>query len=359
MGDHVPALDFTNQAARRSRILVVDDLVENRRLLAHVLAADGYEVTTASDAIVALEIVARETPDLVITDVDMPGPSGVILCRQLKENPRTRLVPTIVITGLTARTQRLAAIEAGADDFIGKPFDTTELRARVRSLLRLKHFTDELDSAESVILSLAMTVEARDPYTFGHCQRMSGYARLLGARLGLTPHELSALHKGGYLHDVGKIGIPDAVLFKSGPLTADEFETVKRHTTIGDRLCGNLRSLDPVRPIIRSHHERIDGSGYPDSLAGGEVPLLAQIVSVVDLYDAMTTTRPYRSGLQPQDALAALGREAERGRFDRALIEAFVGFGPDTLVDSAQRFTQSAAAGLAATVAGSDAPIRT
>src|SRR5262245_52270733 len=194
----------------------------------------------------------------------MPGPSGVVLCRKLKENPRTRLVPTIVITGLTARAQRIAAIEAGADEFIGKPFDTSELRARVRSLLRLKHFTDELDSAQSVIMSLALTVEARDPYTFGHCQRMAGYAEMLGGRLGLSGQELAALHDGGYLHDVGKIGVPDAVLFKAGPLTPEEFETVKQHTVIGDRLCGNLRSLSLVRQIVRSHHERIDGSGYPD-----------------------------------------------------------------------------------------------
>lgn len=326
----------------RSRILVVDDLEINRRLLSHLLGAEGYEVTTAPNATSALEMINVETPDLVITDVEMPGPSGVVLCRKLKENPRTRLVPTMVITGLTARAERLAAIEAGADDFIGKPFDASELRARVRSLLRLKHFTDELDSAQSVIMSLALTVEARDPYTFGHCQRMSGYAEMLGGRLGLSGQELAALHDGGYLHDVGKIGVPDAVLFKAGPLTGEEFATIKQHTVIGDRLCGNLRSLSLVRQIVRSHHERIDGSGYPDGLSGSNIPLLAQIVSIVDVYDAITSTRTYRGASSAQSALDELRAAADQGQFERPLVDSFISIGVEALEESAQRFNASA-----------------
>jgi putative two-component system response regulator len=179
--------------------------------------------------------------------------------------------------------------------------------------MRLKRFTDELDSAESIIMSLAQTVEARDRYTGGHCERMAAYAATLGTHLGLTADEVGALRRGGYLHDIGKVAIPDSVLQKAGPLTADEFDIVKQHTTIGDRLCGNLRLLRMVRPIVRCHHERADGSGYPDGLSGEEIPLLAQIMGVVDVYDALTTDRPYRPALSAADACATLEQEAARG----------------------------------------------
>ena len=198
-----------------------------------------------------------------------------------------------------------------------------ELRARVRSLMRLKRFTDELDSAESIILSLALTVEARDRYTGGHCERMAAYAAALGIHLGLTTDEVGALRRGGYLHDIGKVAIPDAVLQKAGPLTADEFEIVKQHTTIGDRLCGNLRALRMVRPIVRCHHERADGSGYPDGLGGEDIPLLAQIMSVVDVYDALTTDRPYRPAMSAADACAELEHEADRGWRRADLVREF------------------------------------
>ncbi len=178
----------------------------------------------------------------------MPNLNGIEFCRRVKENPATRLVPFILITGLADRANRIAGIEAGADDFLGKPFDSQELKARVRSLLRLKRYTDELDSAESVILSLALTVEARDPYTRGHCQRLAAYSVLIGERIGASDEQLSALHRGGYLHDVGKIGVPDAILFKPSGLTHDEYDVLKRHTVIGDRLCGDLRAQAHIPP---------------------------------------------------------------------------------------------------------------
>ena len=309
---------------RAGKIVVADDMAPLLDTLSETLRTDGYEVFSAADGEVAMALVRSESPDLVLTDINMPSLNGIDLCRQLKEDPATRLIPVMLLTGLDGRAERLAGIDAGADDFLTKPVNTSELRARVRSLMRLKRFTDELDSAESIIISLAQTVEARDKYTGGHCERMAAYAATLGMHLGLTTDEVGALRRGGYLHDIGKVAIPDSVLQKAGPLTADEFEIVKRHTTIGDRLCGNLRLLRMVRPIVRCHHERADGSGYPDGLAGEDIPLLAQIMGVVDVYDALTTDRPYRPALPTEDACATLEQEAERGWRRADLVREFM-----------------------------------
>jgi cyclic di-GMP phosphodiesterase len=295
------------------KIVVADDVEDLLSYLCRVLEGDGHLVYPVSDGEEALALVRRESPDLVLTDVHMPSLNGIELCRAIKENPATRLIPVVLLTGLENRHDRINGIDAGADDFLTKPVSTPELRARVQSLVRLKRFTDDLDSAESIILSLALTVEARDTYTSGHCQRMASYAATLGMHLGLVEEEVAALRRGGYLHDVGKVGIPDAILQKAGPLTADEFDVVKRHTTIGDSLCGNLRLLRLVRPIVRYHHERTDGSGYPEGLAGNDIPFLAQIMGIVDVYDALTTKRPYRPAGSSEAACAALEREADLG----------------------------------------------
>lgn len=305
------------------KIVVADDNGPLLETLCATLKADGYQVHPALDGDAALALVSNESPDLVLTDINMPSLNGIELCRRLKENAATRLIPVMLLTGLDGRSERLAGIDAGADDFLTKPVNNSELRARVRSLMRLKRFTDELDSAESIIMSLALTVEARDRYTGGHCERMAAYAATLGMHLGLTADEVGALRRGGYLHDIGKVAIPDSVLQKAGPLTPDEFEIVKQHTTIGDRLCGNLRLLRMVRPIVRCHHERADGSGYPDGLGGEEIPLLAQIMGVVDVYDALTTDRPYRPALSAADACATLEQEAERGWRRSDLVREF------------------------------------
>jgi cyclic di-GMP phosphodiesterase len=305
------------------KIVIADDMQPLLETLCETLATDGHDVFPAPDGEAAMALVRSESPDLVLTDVHMPSLNGIELCRRLKEDPTTRLIPVMLLTGLDGRKERLAGIDAGADDFLTKPVNNSELRARVRSLMRLKHFTDELDSAEAIILSLALTVEARDKYTGGHCERMAAYAATLGMHLGLTPDEVAALRRGGYLHDIGKVAVPDAVLQKAGPLTAEEFEIVKRHTTIGDQLCGNLRLLRMVRPIVRCHHERADGSGYPDGLTGEDIPLLAQVMSVVDVYDALTTDRPYRPALTAAEACATLEQEASRGWRRHDLVREF------------------------------------
>jgi len=230
----------------------------------------------------------------------------------------------VLVTGMGAREHRLAGIRAGADEFLTKPFDIEELQARVASLVRLKRYTDELDSAESVILSLALTVEARDAYTVGHCQRLARYATGLGDALGLPGDDLAALHRGAYLHDVGKIAVPDAILQKPARLTSDEYELINQHTIIGERLCGSLRSLSLVRPIVRHHHERCDGTGYPDGLHDGEIPILAEIVAIVDTFDAVTTTRPYRPARSIEIAFEELRQDAENGRRRSDVVRRFI-----------------------------------
>ena len=304
-------------------MLVVDDEEFNRKLLTRLLSAD-YNVVTAADGEQALALLETLDVDLVLLDVRLPGMDGFEVCARLKKMDRTRLVPVVLVTGLGAREHRIRGIHAGADDFLTKPFDAEELHARVGSLVRLKEYTDALESAEAILRSLALTIDARDPYTDGHCERLSKYAVALGASLGLTKDELSALERGGYLHDIGKIGIPDSVLLKPTRLTPEEFELMKQHTIIGDRLCGELRSLRLVRQIVRHHHEVLDGTGYPDGLRGDEIPLLAQIVGIVDLYDAVTSSRPYREAQPPEHAYAELRTECANGRRDPALVEAFI-----------------------------------
>lgn len=306
------------------RILVVDDVSANVDLLSGMLKRKGYQVVTASDGEQALQVIADSQPDLVLMDVMMPKLSGFEVCAHLKGDPATRLTPVVLITALHQRRDRIQAINAGADDFLTKPVDPHELSARVGSLIRLKRYTDDLESAESVIMSLALVIEARDAYTDGHCQRLASYATSLGAALGLGHDDLAALFRGGYLHDVGKIGIPDAVLLKTGRLSDGEYECIKSHPVIGDRLCGELRSLRQVRPIVRHHHERLDGSGYPDGLRGDAIPLLAQIMGIVDVYDAITTDRPYKPAAARDQALEELIGEVELGWRRKDLVDAFV-----------------------------------
>jgi len=307
------------------RIVIAEDTAELRASFCDVLRDDGYFVFSAEDGEVALDLVRREAPDLVLTDVQMPTLNGIELCRRIKDNPATRLIPVMLLTGFDSHVDRLAGIDAGADDFMTKPIRTPELRARVRALMRLKRFTDELDSAEAILLSLARTIEARDKYTSGHCERMAAYAVIQGIHLGLSDEEIGALRRGGYLHDLGKVGLPDAILLKPGALSPDEFDVVKRHTIIGDELCGSLRLLHLVRPIVRFHHERHDGSGYPDGLSGEQIPLLAQIMGIVDVYDALTSVRPYRPALPVEAACAVLEREVALGWRRADLVREFTG----------------------------------
>ena len=309
--------------AAAGRILVVDDEAKNVEVISRLMRRLGYDVLTATSGELALESVARHKPDLVLLDVNMTGIDGFEVCRRIKSDAGTRLIPVILITGLNATADRVRGIEAGADDFLTKPPVIAELEARVRSLTRLKRYTDELETAESIILTLGLTIESRDPYTQGHCERVARYAAALGARLGLDDGQLVALHRGAFLHDVGKVGIPDAILLKPGSLTPSEQATMQEHTVIGHRLCGELRSLEEVRPIVRHHHERPNGTGYPDRLEGERIPLLARIMNVVDSYDALTTERPYKAAFSTAEAFREMRDEAARGWKFPALVEEF------------------------------------
>jgi len=309
---------------RRMRVLVADDTESVRALYDKLLTAEGYHVIAAADGIAALDAIRVQRPDVIVLDVGMPGVDGIEVCRLLKSDPATRLTPVVLVTGLSDLSDRIRGIEAGADDFLSKPVHPHELRARIASLSRMKQLTDALDSAEAAFMALALTIEARDPTTKGHCERLATRAVLLGRTLGLPAEDLDALHRGGYLHDLGKIGVPDSVLLKPGRLTDAEFALMKRHTEIGDALCAPLQSLRQVRPIVRSHHERLDGSGYPDGLRGDEIPLLAQIVGVVDVYDALTSHRPYRGAWEAEKAAGFLIQEMEQRKFSRTHVEAFL-----------------------------------
>jgi putative two-component system response regulator len=308
-----------------TRVMIVDDEPVVAEVLRRLLVKEGYHADVFNDGQAALDALPEVRPHLVLLDVNMPGLSGMDVCRRLKQDPAYRLTPVVMVTGQAQRDARLEGLEAGADDFLAKPVDPQELMIRVRSLVRIKRYTDDLDSAASLIVAMALLVEARDGNTEGHCHRMANYATALGRALNLSEEDLHALRRGGFLHDIGMLAIPDEVLRKTGPLDAPQFELMKSHTTVGDALCANLRSLESVRPIVRHHHERYDGSGYPDGLRGDDIPLVAQIIGLVDVYDAVTTRRPYQGPHTPQEAIAILRAQAERGWRRPDLVEAFAG----------------------------------
>lgn len=311
------------KVADAPRVLVVDDEETISSLFARILSEEGYSVQTASDFDSARERLDRQPPDVILLDVVLPGTDGLSICKWLKNNAATRLTPVILVTALGDRLTRINGRRVGADDFLVKPVDPLELIARVASAVRLKRYTDDLDSAASIVMTLAVMIEARDGIIEGHCHRMANYATAIGRALDLGSADLQALHRGGFLHDIGMLAIPPAVLLKAGPLEPHEYERVKSHTIVGDELCRNLRSLQAVRPIVRHHHEQRDGSGYPDGLRGDEIPLLAQIISVVDLYDAVTHSRPYQRTQSPEEAIQLLRRQVDQGLRDRTIVETF------------------------------------
>jgi len=305
-----------------ARILIVDDEVGARTALATLLRREGFEVSEVGEGAAALAECASFHPDLILLDIVMPGMSGFEVCRRIKATPETRLTPVVLITGLSATEDRIQGINAGADDFLSKPIDFNELLARARSLLRLKEFTDELEHAEAVLFSLAQSIEARDPYTLGHCARLAEMSARLGQKVGVSGEQIRALRRGGIVHDIGKVAVPDAILLKPGPLSPEEIQIMRKHPVVGERICAPLRTFRLVLPIIRHHHERQDGSGYPDGLRGDEIPMTAAILQLADVYDSLTTDRPYRAALAPETALKIMEEETTRGWWHPALFEA-------------------------------------
>jgi len=305
------------------KILIVDDESGARAALEFLLRREGFEVRDAADGPTAIQECATFRPDLILLDIMMPGMNGFEVCRHIKATPETRLTPVVLVTGLTTTEDRITGINAGADDFLSKPIDLNELLARTRSLLRLKQYTDELENAEAVLFSLAHSIEARDPYTHGHCERLAEMSARMGERLGVPEEQIKALRRAGVVHDIGKVAVPDSILLKPGPLTLDETKVMQKHPVVGERICAPLKTFRLVLPIIRHHHEKHDGTGYPDKLQGEEIPLTARILQLSDVYDALTTDRPYKVAFTPEVALDLMGEEAERGWWDRELFEAF------------------------------------
>jgi len=312
--------DFNNSSMT---VLVADDQEPNRELLSALLTAEGYQVICAEDGDKALSLIRNREIDLALLDVVMPRRTGFTVCQIAKSTPETRLIPIVLVTGLDKPDDRVHGAMCGADDFLSKPVNKHELLARVHSLLQLKQFTDELDNAETVLFSLALTIEAKDPYTEGHCDRLSKYSVALGEKLGLPQEMRVALRRGGLIHDIGKLAVPEHILLKPGPLTPEERKIMEQHTVIGEGICAPLRSFRHVLPIIRHHHEKQDGSGYPDGLKGAQVPLTARILQITDIYDALTTDRPYRKALPLGKAFDIMREEVKRGWWDASILDEF------------------------------------
>ncbi len=307
-------------------VLIVDDNAPSRKIAAALLDIEGYRVTEAGNGPTALAQVAENPPDIILLDVSMPGMDGFEVCRRLKADEDTRLIPVVFVTALDDRRAKLMGIEAGGDDFLTKPFDQLQLSARVRSLVHQKRLNEDLDHASEALFSIARTVESRDPHTGDHCERLSLLAQAFGEYLDLTTAQIRDLVWASYLHDIGKVGIPDSVLLKTGPLSEAEQAIMRQHVFFGEEICRPLRTMSGVLPIIRHHHERWDGSGYPDQLTGNAIPLLVQVFQLIDIYDALTNERPYKPAFSRQKTLDIMGEEVRRGWRNPELMAQFERF---------------------------------
>jgi putative two-component system response regulator len=306
----------------KPRVLVVDDVPVNVKILEAILSPLKYEVLKAFGGQEALAEIERGGIDLVFLDVMMPGIDGIEVCRRIKSQEQTRMIPIVMVTALDEIEARMGAIEAGADDFIAKPVNKLELLVRTRSLIAVKRLHENMIGLANVLISLANAVEARDVYKRGHINRVCSLAMQLGKSMDLPSRELEALRIGAILHDIGKIGIPEAILKKEGALDPDELEVMKTHPEAGCRLVYPLQqALPQVLDIIRSHHEKMDGSGYPDGLQGEAIGMVVRIMAVADYYDALITVRPCRQVFTPEEALRLMRREAEAGRLYGQIVD--------------------------------------
>ena len=308
----------------RDRIMIVDDSPQNVQLLEAYLVAAGYEVIPAYDGTEALQrLEGGEEPDLIVLDVMMPGLNGYQVCEEIKNRHDTQRIPVMMLTALSEIDDKVKGFEAGADEFLSKPVDKLELLLRVKSLLRTKHLNEDLENARDVIYTLALAIEANDPYTRGHSERVALYAARIAARMKLTEEQIDVIRNAGILHDIGKIGISEVILQKPGPLTDTELIAVQDHPAIGEKICKPLRSANLLLTVIRHHQERYDGRGYPDRLAGDNIPVEARVIAVADAYDAMTSPRPYRPPMSQRQVIGILQREAGK-QWDPDVVRVFL-----------------------------------
>lgn len=305
-------------------ILLVDDFEAHLELMTEILEMDGFRVIASTDAHAVLARIDELCADVAIIDVMMPIMSGYELCKRLKTHFGKRYFPVILATGLSQLEDKLTGLEAGADDFFSKPFNTREIIAKTRSLLRLKMLQDELDHTEDMIFTLATAVEAKDKYTRGHSERVSVLSARMAQIIGLSEKDITNVRKGGILHDIGKIGVQDDLLHKKTPLSNEELAIVRRHPVTGAEICKPLRTLRHILPAIRHHHERWDGLGYPDALCGDKIPIVGQIIGIADSFDAMVSIRPYRSGLSVDESLRIMKDEQYSGQWNPILVEKFM-----------------------------------
>jgi putative two-component system response regulator len=325
--------DHSLDSPRRSAILMIEAVDTGGKAIRSLLEDDGYHVVGASGTSEMLEILNKAPVDLVLLDMFLS--EGMEFCQRLRADPRMDLVPVLMLSPFATVEDEVAGIGSGADEFLARPYHPDVLRARVRRMLRHKAIVDRLEESEAILLALAQTVEQRDNHTGGHCQRLAALSVAMGMAMELPPHHLLALHRGGYLHDVGKIAIPDSVLLKRGPLTAAEWAIMRTHTAKGEEICRGIKCLSPVLPIIRSHHERWDGSGYPDRLAGHNIPLLARVLQFADIYDALMAERSYKPSMSSARALQVMQEETDGGWHDPELMRLFLRLRHDIVREAA------------------------
>lgn len=310
-------------AEQRFRILAVDDNENNLKILKMILEKEGYSVDTLSDGGRALSFINENRPDIILLDVLMPGADGFEICRAVKNNENTRHIPLIIISALTQLDDKLKGIELGADEFLTKPINKRELLTRVKTLLKFKTLDIQLERSHNVIKSLAFATDFKEPFRKGHSRRVGLYATECAKLLGLTREEVTEIEFGAYLHDIGKVGIPTEILEKTEALSEAEYEIYKKHPLLGYEICSPLEAMTRSLSIILHHHEKFNGTGFPDGLAGDRIPLGAQIVAVADNYDIMTHGLINRAALPVQEAVDVLKNDGGV-KFNPEIVSKFI-----------------------------------
>jgi putative two-component system response regulator len=306
-----------------ARVLLADDHAGHIELLDGYLTAVGHDCLHAYDGEEALRRARQDGPELLVLDVGMPRLNGFQVCERIKRHPSLGQTPVVLVLDEGTMEEKLRGIEVGADDFLMRPFNKLELLTRVKSLVRVKRLNDQLDQSEQAIYSLARVIEAKDTYRQHHSERLVGLATGLARALELPEEDVEALRIGATLHDIGTVGVRESILQKRGSLTDQEYDEIKRHPLIGEQLCAALRCADEIAPLVRYHQERWDGQGYPDGLRGEQIPLLARVMAVADAYAALTSDRPYRAAMSPEEAVRVM-EEGAGTQWDPTLVRVFV-----------------------------------